>query len=66
MQIAFYEAFAFNPATCEYDLWVGTAPLTTIEKHGFKADLSYPLYADKNLANADGWAFKAPAVAPGR
>jgi hypothetical protein len=67
MQIAFYEAFAFNPATCEYDRWVGTAPpLATIEMHGFKADLTYPLYADKKLMDADGWAFRAPIGAPSR
>jgi hypothetical protein len=62
MQIAFYEAFAFNPSTCEYDVWMGTAPLNTIERHGLKADLSYPLYADKKLCGIDGWAFKAPAA----
>lgn len=61
MQIIFYEAFAFNPATCEYDLWRGTAPLETIRKHGPKADLSYPLYGDEKLC-VDGWGYKAPTT----
>jgi hypothetical protein len=61
MQTAFYEAFAFNPSTCEYDVWMGTAPLSTIERHRLKADLSYPLYADKKLC-VDGWGYKSEAA----
>ena len=53
------EAFAFNPATCDYDLWMGTASLEAIKKHGLGADLSYPLHGDKKMC-VDGWGFKAP------
>ena len=58
-QIAFYEAFAFNPATCNYDRWMGTAPLETVRKYGLGADLSHPLYGDEKLC-VNGWGYKAP------
>lgn len=58
-QIVFYEAFAYNPSTCSYDLWMGTAPLTTIRKRGLKADLSYALYGNEAMV-VDGWGCKAP------
>lgn len=57
-QIAFYEAFAFNHSTCEYDLWMGTAPLETIKRLGLAADLGYVLYGDASMC-VDGWACKA-------
>jgi hypothetical protein len=56
-QTAFYEAFAFNPSTCDYDLWMGTATIETIKKNGLKADLSYPLYGDEKLC-VDGWGYR--------
>ena len=59
-QIVYYEAFAFNPSTCNYDLWMGTAPIETIKKSGLAADLSYPLYGDASMC-VDGWAFKNTA-----
>jgi hypothetical protein len=58
-QIVFNEAFAFNPSTCDYDLWMGTAPLETIKNFGLKADLSYPLYGHTSVC-VDGWACRAP------
>jgi hypothetical protein len=58
-QITFYETFAYNTATCDYDRWMGTAPLETIRKYGLAADLSYPLYGNENLC-INGWGFKAP------
>jgi hypothetical protein len=58
-QITFYDAFAYNPATCYPDRWMGTAPLETIQKHGLAADLSHPLYGDEKLC-INGWGFKAP------
>ena len=57
-QIVLYEAFAYNPSTCDYDLWMGTAPLKTIRKYGLKADLAYPLYDDEKKC-VDGWGYKA-------
>jgi hypothetical protein len=59
IQIVFYEAFAFNPTTCNYDIWMGTATLATIKKLGLAADLSYPLYGDESMCT-DGWSYKAP------
>jgi hypothetical protein len=59
-QIAFYHAHAFNPATVQFDIWMGTAPLETIKKYGLGADLSWPLYGDMSQC-VDGWRFKAPA-----
>jgi hypothetical protein len=61
MQVAFYEAFAFNPSTGDDDIWFGTAPLATIRKHGLKADLSYPLYGDATLC-VEGWGYKSGAA----
>jgi hypothetical protein len=58
-QVVFYETFAFNPRTCQYDIWMGTAPVETIKKHGLAADLSYPLYCDAKFC-VDGWGFKSP------
>lgn len=58
-QIAFYETFAYDPITCGYDRWMGTAPLETVARHGLKADLSYPLYGDEKLC-VEGWGFKSP------
>jgi hypothetical protein len=60
-QIAFFEAFAFDPRTCDYTRWMGTAPLATIRKYGLGADLSHPYYGDESLCGADGWACKAHA-----
>jgi hypothetical protein len=57
-QIALFEVFAFDPSTCDYDKWMGTATLETARKLGLKADLTYPLYADKRTC-ADGWGYKA-------
>jgi hypothetical protein len=57
-QIVFYEAFGCNPSTCNYDIWMGTAPLATIKEHGLKADLSYPLYGDETMC-VDGWGYRA-------
>jgi hypothetical protein len=59
MQITFYETFAFNARTCEYDIWMGTAPLETVKKYGLGADLGYPLYGHASLC-VDGWGFKSP------
>ena len=59
MQLALYEISAFNSSTCQYDIWMGTAPLETAKRYGLGADLSYPLYADESLC-VDGWAFKSP------
>ena len=56
-QIAYYEAFAWNPLTYNYDVWVGTATRETIRKAGFKPDLSYVMYDDEKLS-VDGWACK--------
>jgi hypothetical protein len=58
-QAIFYEAFAYNPSTCQYDIWRGTATLETIRRYGLKPDLGYPLYADEKLAH-DGWGIRAP------
>ena len=58
-QIVFYEAFAYNPSTCEYDLWMGTAPLATIKKYGLRADVSYPLYGSETMCVGE-WGYKAP------
>ena len=63
-QIAYYEAFEFNPLTCDRDLWIGTAPLSTIRKYGLRADLSYPLYGDESLC-VDGWACRGPRLRTG-
>lgn len=57
-QVAFYEAFALNLSTCEFDLWMGTATLETIKKHGLRADINHPLYGDESLA-VDGWGYRA-------
>ena len=57
-QVAFFEAFAFNPRTLQFDIWKGTATLDAIRKAGRAADLSYPLYGDEKLA-VDGWDCKA-------
>ena len=57
-QITFYETFAWNPATYEFDRWMGTAPLETIKKHGLGADLSNPLYGNETQC-VDGWACKS-------
>jgi hypothetical protein len=56
-QIAFYETFAYNPVTCDYDRWMGTAPVEAIAKYGLAADLSYPIYGDAKLC-VDGWGLK--------
>jgi hypothetical protein len=58
-QVAFFEAFAFNPSTLQFDIWKGTATLDAIKKAGLAVDLSYPLYGDDKLA-VDGWGCKAP------
>ena len=58
-QTVFYEAFAFNPSTCEFDIWMGTAPLETIKKHSLGADLSYRLYGDETQC-IECWGFKSP------
>jgi hypothetical protein len=58
-QTAYFYAFAYNPLTVSYDLWIGTATLPAIREAGLRADLSYPMYGDEKLA-VDGWAFKAP------
>lgn len=58
-QVVYYEAFDFNPSTCQNDIWRGTATLDAIRKARLKADLSYPLYGDEALS-VDGWAFRAP------
>jgi hypothetical protein len=57
-QVPLFEVFAFNPSTCDYDIWMGTATLETAKKHGLKADLSYPLYT-RQADCADGWGYKA-------
>jgi len=57
-QITFFEAFAYNPATCNFDIWKGTAPISTIKKFDLKADLSYPLYGDESMC-VDGWGSRA-------
>jgi hypothetical protein len=57
-QIVFFETFAYDRLTCN-DLWMGTAPLETIEKHGLAADLSHPLCGDEKLC-INGWGFKSP------
>jgi hypothetical protein len=57
-QVAFFEAFAFNPRTLQSDIWKGTATLDAINKTGPAADLSHPLYGDEKLA-VDGWGYKA-------
>jgi hypothetical protein len=58
-QSAFYETFAYNPSSCQFDRWMGTAPLETVAKHGLGADLSYPLYGDESQC-VHGWGFKSP------
>jgi hypothetical protein len=57
-QLVLYPAFAFNPSTCDYDLWMGTASVETIKKYGLKADASYPLWADARKC-VDGWGYRA-------
>jgi len=57
---AYFEAFAFNPRTVEYDIWRGTATLAAIRKAGLRGNLAFPNYGDKALGGADGWACKAP------
>jgi len=58
-EIPYFEAFAFDPVTCDYTRWVGTAPLATIRKSGLKADLAHPYYGPKALCGDDGWACRA-------
>lgn len=60
-RIVFYNAFAYNAITCQFDLWRGTATPETIKKHGLGADLSYPLYGNEKQC-VDGWGYKAPLV----
>jgi hypothetical protein len=57
-QVALFPVFAFNPSTCDYDIWMGTATLETANKLVLKADRAYPGYADKRTC-ADGWGYKA-------
>jgi hypothetical protein len=60
-QMVFYETFAFNPSTLDFDVWMGTAPLETIRKHGLAANLSYPLYGDEKSC-VNGWGHKSAAA----
>jgi hypothetical protein len=58
-EIVFYEAFAFDPSTCDYDLWMGTATVAAIRRAGLRANLAYPYYGDETLGEDDGWACRA-------
>ncbi len=58
-QAVYFEVFAFNPRTCEYDLWRGTATLAAATKAGLRADRTHPLYGAVAFGDADGWAFRA-------
>ncbi len=62
VNVAFYEAFAFNPITCEYDIWVGTGTLATIQRAGLKPDLANPYYGHPSLGGKDGWGCKGSRV----
>jgi hypothetical protein len=57
-QIAYFELFAFNPSTCNFDRWVGTGPRSTAKKHGLWADPASLMYGDEKLC-VDGFACKA-------
>jgi len=63
-QVVYYEAFASNPLTKDFE-WMGTAPLSTIRKYGLGADLSHPFYGDESLC-VDGWACRGPGLMVGR
>ena len=53
--IGYYEVFAYNPTTCNFDIWLGTGTAASAAAIG--ARLGGFVGYDK--ATADGWACKA-------
>jgi hypothetical protein len=53
-----FDAMAFNPETCMYDIWRGTATLEAIRGAGCRPDpASWGYYPQELLM--DGWALRA-------
>jgi hypothetical protein len=61
VQLCFYPAYAFNPSTCAYDIWMGNMTVAAAGKRGFRIDANYSGYADEKIA-VDGVAFINPRV----
>jgi hypothetical protein len=56
---AFFEAFAWNPANGQFDIWLGTATRAAIAKLGARAQAGFLAGYDSPDEFPDGWACRA-------